>query len=97
VELGEDGGIKAGIVQGQSEQVLPVDAFPHFLCHLTIRKVFEKLEGGDQRKSLGGFCRLSARMRTNFGPKFFGSGVEQGPLHVHFCSTPEPINHLLSE
>ena len=50
-KLGEDGMVKAGIAEVQTEGVFPGQPITHGISRLTIRQAFHKLEQRDQRQA----------------------------------------------
>ena len=80
-KLAEDRVIKAGIVEGESKGVLPIDPGADRIGRLAVGEVFGELEEGDQRQPPGGLGRLPA-LREQVG---------QIPvLHEHLEFIPDP-------
>ena len=81
-ELGEGGEVESGVVELESEGVLPVDAAADGVGGLAIGEVLGELQDGDQGELPGGQCGLSA------------PGVEVGEVAVaedgsEFVAEPE--------
>ena len=75
-------GVKSGIGEIQTEQLLPIEPPTHRLCRLLIRQVLHTWHHGDQGQSPWSLGGLPIR-RKEVRKIFIGVDASQDIAHVH--------------